>query len=101
MTPEEAYFFDLTGFLLVRNAVARSDLERAAQAIDALETHLQANIDTSPVTVGHYGQRYHIDPQHRYAAMRFGAGGPGIVVEDFVNFSSALDIFRSIGDFCG
>ena len=93
MTPEEAYFFDLTGFLLIRNAVAPSDLERSAKAIDALETHVHANIDASPVTVGHYGQRYHVDPQHHYAAMRFGAGGPGIVVEDFVNFSPSLDIF--------
>lgn len=91
MTPEEAYFFDLTGFLLIRNVISAEELRQAVITVDELEEHVQKNIDSAPVKKGHYNAEYHVDPTYNYAARRFGSGGNGIVIEDFINFGPGLD----------
>jgi hypothetical protein len=52
MTPEEAYFFDLTGFLLIRNVVSPDELRQAVATVDELEEHVLKNIDSAPVKKG-------------------------------------------------
>ena len=93
MQPEERYLFDLAGFLLVRGMIDPDHLAQIVRVVDNMEAQVRENVDKPPFFQGHYGIRYHQDPEYGYASYRDSHGGEQLIVDDFLNIDPVFDYF--------
>lgn len=92
MTDHEKYFFDLTGYLVVKQLLSPEDTARLLAAAEKLEAHVSEHVDREPSFVGKFYIRYHHDPALGYNSYKSTAGGLQLIVDDFFNASAAFDV---------
>jgi hypothetical protein len=92
MNEIEKYHFDLEGYILVKGILSKAEAAEYLAAADALEEKVSATPAGVPSFTGHYGIEYYTDDAlgvFHYESIS--GGGRQVVVDDFLNASSAFD----------
>ena len=92
MNDGEKYEFDRQGYLVIKNALTKAQAGSLSDAINALEDHALAHIQSPPRKIAAWGHNYHADEELGYHATGEHAEGKTLIIEDFWNASPAFDV---------
>ena len=92
MNDMQRYEFDRQGFLVIENMLTGAQVAKLAAAVDTLEEHAVARLDTAPRKRSPWGTEYHRDLDLGYHVQGSRQEGSTVIIEDFWNAAPAFDL---------
>ena len=92
MNAVELYEFDRQGYLVIEGMLSPEEVASLAAAVDRLEEHAIARVDSAPRKKSPWGAEYHRNPEMGYHVQGSNAEGRTIIIEDFWNADPAFDL---------